>query len=44
MPQPPTSFDKIVLTAVVLLCLTALALTFLTPGFSLDSALVYQGF
>lgn len=44
MPPPPTVFEKLALALVVLLALIALAFTVLTPGYSLDLGVVYQGF
>ena len=44
MPPQPTHFDNLVLCVVVIAALAALVFTVLTPGYTLDIALVYQGF
>jgi hypothetical protein len=44
MQTPPDKIERALLVAAVVLALAAIALTFLAPGFSLDSTLVYGRF
>jgi hypothetical protein len=44
MPLPRTVGKKVVLALVVILSLTALALTIVMPSFGIDNELVYGGF